>query len=174
MTPCQNPHFILARFYTKFLSAGNKFDHSRSTNQGVFQTPQANVQSCHSYRNSCPPASALYLQWVDLCLPLEGRGQIPGRAGGKKNFELQLGRRPSAGAVAVRDAPASQPDSTATGVSDSHASRFAAVVGCPREVRTPFCGADTHSVSHEKWCGQRDPGLILSLGAQRALGMQRP
>lgn len=114
MTPCQNPHFILARFYMKFLSAGNKFDHSRSTNQGVFQTPQANVQSCHSYRNSCPPASALRLQWVDLCLPLEGRGQIPGRAGGKKNFELQLGRRPSAGAVAVRDAPASQPDSTAT------------------------------------------------------------
>lgn len=114
MTPWQSPHFILARFYTEFLSAGNKFDQSRSTNQGVFQTPQANVQRCHNYRNRCPPASALHLLWVDLCLPLEGRGQIPGRAGGKKNFELQLSRRQSAGAVAVGDASASQPDSTAT------------------------------------------------------------
>lgn len=57
---------------------------------------------------------------------------------------------------------------------DSHVSRFAEMVRCPSETRTPFCGADTASVSHEKWCGRGDPGLLLSLGAQRALGMQRP
>lgn len=44
-------------FYIKLLSAGNKFYHSRSLNQHLFQKSQENIQNYDNYRKMCTMSS---------------------------------------------------------------------------------------------------------------------
>lgn len=162
----KNLHFILASFTLNFCL----LERSLIT---------AGTQSKEHFRNSKQMVRAVTI--IDqvlffLCpsMPASG-GQGTSfrlfRAGaGKKNFELQFNLHEL---LHLEPLQCHSLTWQQWHVTDSQTRQSAEMVCCLSECRMPFCSAGTNNLSHEQWCGQGDPSLLLSLGTWKTLGIQQ-
>lgn len=113
MTPCQNPHFILASFTlicclleTSLITAG-------AQTQVYFRNSKQTFRAVTIIEiGALLPLPDIFCGWIYACIWRAGaKFQALLVVGtGKKNFELQHSLHQSAWAVAVRAASVSQPD----------------------------------------------------------------